>query len=594
MGEEGVIEKISGPLIIADKMRGCEMYEVIKVGEEGLLGETIRLDGALAYVQVYEDTTGLKPGEPVVRTKAPLSVELGPGILKNFFDGIQRPLEDIKHKVGDYITRGVLVDALDRTKKWEFTPTPTSTVEEGKEVVGGDILGEVPETKVIKHKILVPPGIRGKIVELKEGKFTVDDCIARIQTDGEDMELKMMQNWPVRKGRPYKDKLDPEVPLLTGQRINDTFFPIAKGGTGAIPGGFGTGKTVMQHQLARWSDAQVIVYIGCGERGNEMTEVLEDFPKLIDPYSGEKLMERSTLIANTSNMPVAAREASIYTGITLAEYYRDMGYDTAIQADSTSRWAEALREISGRLEEMPGEEGYPAYLATRLADFYERAGRVKTLCSDSEDRIGSVTVVGAVSPPGGDFSEPVTQNTLRVVGVFWALDSTLADRRHFPAISWLRSYSLYLGDLREWFNKPSSPDFTEQQEEMMALLQKESELQEIVQLVGADALPPRERGTLEVARMIREDFLQQNAYHEIDSFCSLEKQYLMARIILQWYNHANELIERGIGMEKIDVMKIKGTIARMKYVPSDEFKAKYEEIMKDMKNEFEAVKKREE
>ncbi len=592
MGEEGVIEKISGPLIIADKMRGCEMYEVIKVGEEGLLGETIRLDGALAYVQVYEDTTGLKPGEPVVRTKAPLSVELGPGILKNFFDGIQRPLEDIKHKVGDYITRGVRVDALDRTKKWEFTPTPA--VEEGKEVVGGDILGEVPETKVIKHKILVPPGISGKILELKEGKFTVDDCVARIQIGGEDVELKMMQKWPVRKGRPYKAKLDPEVPLLTGQRINDTFFPIAKGGTGAIPGGFGTGKTVMQHQLARWSDAQVIVYIGCGERGNEMTEVLEDFPKLVDPYSGEKLMERSTLIANTSNMPVAAREASIYTGITLAEYYRDMGYDTAIQADSTSRWAEALREISGRLEEMPGEEGYPAYLASRLADFYERAGRVKTLCSDSEDRIGSVTVVGAVSPPGGDFSEPVTQNTLRVVGVFWALDSTLADRRHFPAISWLRSYSLYLGDLREWFNKPSSPDFTEQQEEMMALLQKESELQEIVQLVGADALPPRERGTLEVARMIREDFLQQNAYHEIDSFCSLEKQYLMARIILQWYNHANELIERGIGMEKIDVMKIKGTIARMKYVPSDEFKAKYEEIMRAMKDEFEAVKKREE
>jgi V/A-type H+-transporting ATPase subunit A len=590
MGEEGAIEKIAGPLVIADKMRGCEMYEVIKVGEEGLMGETIRLDGDLAYIQVYEDTTGLKPGELVVRTKAPLSVELGPGILKNFYDGVQRPLEDIGRKAGDYITRGVRVDVLDRTKKWEFTPT----IEEGKEVVGGDILGEVPETKVIKHKILVPPRISGKILELKEGGFTVDDCIARIQTDGEDMELKMMQSWPVRKGRPYKDKLDPEVPLLTGQRINDTFFPIAKGGTGAIPGGFGTGKTVMQHQLARWSNAQVIVYIGCGERGNEMTEVLEDFPKLIDPYSGEKLMERSTLIANTSNMPVAAREASIYTGITLAEYYRDMGYDTAIQADSTSRWAEALREISGRLEEMPGEEGYPAYLATRLSDFYERAGRVKTLCSDSEDRIGSVTVVGAVSPPGGDFSEPVTQNTLRVAGVFWALDSTLADRRHFPAISWLRSYSLYLGDLREWYNKPSSPDFMEQQEEMMALLQKESELQEIVQLVGADALPPRERGTLEVARMIREDFLQQNAYHDIDSFCSLEKQYLMARIILQWYNHANELIERGIGMEKIDGMKIKGTIARMKYVPSEEFGAKYEEIMRDMKDEFEAVKRREE
>ena len=590
MGDEGVIEKISGPLIIADKMRGCEMYEVIKVGEEGLLGETIRLDGALAYVQVYEDTTGLKPGEPVVRTKAPLSVELGPGILKNFYDGIQRPLEDIKHKVGDYITRGVRVDALNRTTKWDFAPT----AEEGKEVVGGDILGVVPETKVIKHKILVPPGISGKILELKEGKFTVNDCIARLKTDGEDLELTMMQKWPVRKGRPYKEKLDPEVPLLTGQRINDTFFPIAKGGTGAIPGGFGTGKTVMQHQLARWSDAQVIVYIGCGERGNEMTEVLEDFPKLIDPYSGEKLMERSTLIANTSNMPVAAREASIYTGITLAEYYRDMGYDTAIQADSTSRWAEALREISGRLEEMPGEEGYPAYLATRLADFYERAGRVKTLCSDSEDRIGSVTVVGAVSPPGGDFSEPVTQNTLRVVGVFWALDSTLADRRHFPAISWLRSYSLYLGNLREWYNKPTSPDFVEQQEEMMALLQKESELQEIVQLVGADALPPRERGTLEVARMIREDFLQQNAYHDIDSFCSLEKQYLMARIVLQWYHFANELVEQGIGVENFEEMKIKGAIARMKYVPSEEFGAKYEEIMRDMKDEFEAVKKREE
>ncbi|MBN1762087.1 MAG: V-type ATP synthase subunit A [Methanomicrobia archaeon] len=590
MGEEGVIDRIAGPLVIADKMRGCEMYEVIKVGEEGLMGETIRLDGALAYIQVYEDTTGLKPGEPVIRTKAPLSVELGPGILKNFYDGVQRPLEDIARKVGDYITRGVTVDSLNRTKKWKFTPT----AEEGKEVVGGDILGEVPETKVIQHKILVPPKVKGKLLEIKEGEFTVTDSIARLQTDGEDMELTMMQKWPVRKGRPYKEKLDPEVPLLTGQRINDTFFPIAKGGTGAIPGGFGTGKTVMQHQLARWANAQVIVYIGCGERGNEMTEVLEDFPKLIDPYSGEKLMERSTLIANTSNMPVAAREASIYTGITLAEYYRDMGYDSAIQADSTSRWAEALREISGRLEEMPGEEGYPAYLATRLSDFYERAGRVKALCSDSENRIGSVTVVGAVSPPGGDFSEPVTQNTLRVAGVFWALDSTLADRRHFPAISWLRSYSLYLADLRGWYNKPESPDFMEQQEEMMALLQKESELQEIVQLVGADALPPRERGTLEVARMIREDFLQQNAYHDIDSFCSLEKQYLMAKIVLQWYNHANELIERGIGIEKIEGMKIKDTIARMKYVPSDEFGKKYEEITGEMKREFDEIMMKEE
>jgi len=589
MGEVGVIEKIAGPLVVADKMRGCEMYEVIKVGEEGLMGETIRLDGDFAYIQVYEDTTGLRPGEPVIRTKAPLSVELGPGILKNFYDGVQRPLEAIGQKVGDYIKRGVYVDALDRIKKWHFTPT----AEEGKEVAGGDFLGEVSETKVITHKIIAPPWIKGRILELKEGEFTVSDCIARIQTDGEDVELTMMQKWPVRKGRPYKTKLDPEMPLLTGQRINDTFFPIAKGGTGAIPGGFGTGKTVMQHQLARWANAEVIVYIGCGERGNEMTEVLEDFPKLVDPYSGEKLMERSTLIANTSNMPVAAREASIYTGITLAEYYRDMGYDVAIQADSTSRWAEALREISGRLEEMPGEEGFPAYLATRLSDFYERAGRVKTLCSDSEERIGSVTVVGAVSPPGGDFSEPVTQNTLRVVGVFWALDSTLADRRHFPAISWLRSYSLYLDDLRGWFNQPSSSDFMVQREEMMALLQKEAELQEIVQLVGADALPARERGTLEVARMIREDFLQQNAYHDIDSFCSLEKQYLMAKIILRWYDSAGEMIERGMGMEKLAGMRIKDAIARMKYVPSEGFRAKYEEIMRDMNVEFEELKKKE-
>lgn len=588
MEEKGAIEKIAGPLVVANNMRGCEMYEVIKVGEEGLLGETIRLDGDLAYIQVYEDTTGLKPGEPVIRTKSPLSVELGPGILKNFYDGVQRPLEAIRAKVGDYIKRGVYVAALDRAKKWKFAPT----AKEGGEMVGGDILGVVQETKVIEHKILVPPKIRGKLLELKEGEFTVDECIARVQTYTGEMELKLMQKWPVRNGRPYKVKLDPEVPLLTGQRISDTFFPIAKGGTGAIPGGFGTGKTVMQHQLARWSDSQVIVYIGCGERGNEMTEVLEDFPKLIDPYSGETLMERSTLIANTSNMPVAAREASIYTGITIAEYYRDMGYDVAIQADSTSRWAEALREISGRLEEMPGEEGYPAYLATRISDFYERAGRVRTLCSDSEERIGSVTVVGAVSPPGGDFSEPVTQNTLRVVGDFWALDSTLADRRHFPAISWLRSYSLYSGYLSDWFAKTTAPDFMEQREEMMELLQKEAELQEIVQLVGADALPPRERGTLEVARMIREDFLQQNAYHDIDSFCPLEKQYLMAKVILKWYDSARDAIERGIGVEKLEGMQIKDVMARMKYVQNKEFEKKYEEIMRDMKDGFETLMKK--
>ncbi len=586
MEEEGTIEKIAGPLVVANNMRGCEMYEVIKVGEEGLLGETIRLNGDFAYIQVYEDTTGLKPNEPVVRTKSPLSVELGPGILKNFYDGVQRPLKAIKAKVGDYIERGVYVEALDRTNKWQFT----ATAEEGCEVEGGDILGVVQESKVIEHKILVPPAIRGKLLELKEGEFTVQDCIGRVQTDKGDVELQMMQKWPVRHGRPYKDKLDPEVPLLTGQRINDTFFPIAKGGTGAIPGGFGTGKTVMQHQLARWADARVIVYVGCGERGNEMTEVLEDFPKLIDPYSGETLMERSTLIANTSNMPVAAREASIYTGITIAEYYRDMGYDVAIQADSTSRWAEALREISGRLEEMPGEEGYPAYLATRLSDFYERAGRVKVICSESEDRIGSVSIVGAVSPPGGDFSEPVTQNTLRVVGDFWALDSTLADRRHFPAISWLRSYSLYSEYLGDWFAKSVASDFMEQREEMMGLLQKESELQEIVQLVGADALPPRERGTLEVARMIREDFLQQNAYHDIDSFCSLEKQYLMAKAILQWYDSVKDAIDGAIGVDKLERMRIKDAMARMKYIPNKGFRAKYDEIMSAMKAEFEELR----
>ncbi len=594
----GEIVKIAGPLVVADDMRGCEMYEVIKVGEEGLLGETIRLDGELAYIQVYEDTTGLKPGEPVTRTGAPLSVELGPGILKNFFDGVQRPLDAIRAKVGDYITRGVYIEALDRARRWKFTPR----AEEGQEIEGGDILGVVQETEVIEHRIMVPPGVKGRLIELKEGEFTVDECIARVEPvaegggggaagagAGAEVELKMMQNWPVRRGRPYREKLDPDVPLLTGQRINDTFFPIAKGGTGAIPGGFGTGKTVMQHQLARWADSQVIVYIGCGERGNEMTEVLEDFPKLVDPYTGKPLMERSTLIANTSNMPVAAREASIYTGITIAEYYRDMGYDVAIQADSTSRWAEALREISGRLEEMPGEEGYPAYLAARLSDFYERAGRVKTLCSPGEERIGSVTVVGAVSPPGGDFSEPVTQNTLRVVGDFWALDSALADRRHFPAISWLRSYSLYIGYLSDWFTKHAASDFMDQREEMMSLLQKEAELQEIVQLVGADALPPRERGILEVARMIREDFLQQNAYHEVDSYCSLEKQYLMAKVILQWYDSAKEAIERGVRVEKLATMRIKDVIARMKYIRNEDFKAKYEEIMRDMKDEFESL-----
>ncbi len=580
MSENGIISKISGPLVIADKIRGCEMYELVRIGEEGLMGETIRLDGDLAYIQVYEDTTGLKPGEPVVRTGAPLSATLGPGIITNFYDGIQRPLEEIRKRAGDYITRGIEVPTLDEKAQWELTPL----AEEGKPIEGGDILCTVPESKVITHKIMAPPDVSGKLVEIKGGKHTIMDTIAVVETDDGTRELTMVQKWPVRIGRPYTEKLDAEVPLLTGQRIYDTFFPVAKGGAAAIPGGFGTGKTVSQHQLAKWSDAQVVVYVGCGERGNEMTEVLDTFPELDDPTTGEKLMERSVLIANTSNMPVAAREASIYTGITLAEYYRDMGYDVSMMADSTSRWAEALREVSGRLEEMPGEEGYPAYLATRLADFYERTGRVNVL--GSRDDQGSVSAIGAVSPPGGDLSEPVSQNTLRVVSVFWALDSTLADRRHFPAINWLRSYTLYQDTLTPWFDKNAPPGFMDQRNKMMSILQTESELQEIVQLVGADALPERERVLLDIARMVREDFLQQNAYHEVDSYCALEKQYLMANAILKFYEKADEALDSGIGIAKIEKMPVKDEIARMKYVPGDEFKAQHESILKSMDEQF--------
>jgi V/A-type H+-transporting ATPase subunit A len=580
MKEKGIISKIAGPLVVADSMRGCEMYEVTRVGEEGLMGETIRLNADLAYIQVYEDTTGLKPGEPVLRTGAPLSAELGPGILKNFYDGIQRPLEGIRDEAGDFITRGIDIPGLNPETKWELTPC----IDEGKKVNEGDIIGTVPESKVITHRVMIPPGVEGKLVEIREGRFTVNDVIAKVQTDGEEREIKMKQRWPVRIGRPYKDKLDPEVPLLTGQRVYDTFFPIAKGGTGGIPGGFGTGKTVSQHQLAKWSDTEIVVFVGCGERGNEMTEVLETFPELDDPNTGEKLMERAALIANTSNMPVAAREASIYTGVTLAEYYRDMGYDVSLQADSTSRWAEALREISGRLEEMPGEEGYPAYLATRLADFYERSGRCRLLGSD--ERYGSVSIVGAVSPPGGDLSEPVSQNTLRVVSVFWALDSSLADRRHFPAINWLRSYSLYLDSTNDWYAHNIAEDFRKQRNESMFLLQKESELQEIVQLVGPDALPESERVVLSTARMIREDFLQQNAYHEVDSYCSLKKQYMMMKIILEFYDRASHAINTGIEMDEIEGMKIKDEISRMKYVPSETFDGKYDEIMRGLKEEF--------
>ena len=580
----GKIKSIAGPLVIAKDIRGCEMYEVVRVGQEGLMGETIKLVGDLAYVQVYEDTTGLKPGEEVVRTGAPVSVELGPGIITNFYDGIQRPLVGIKNQVGDYITRGINIPSLDPEKKWDFNPL----VKKGDELVEGDYIGEVQESKVILNKVMLPPGIKGKVAEIKSGSFTVNDIIAILDENGKKHELMMKQKWPVRIGRPLKEKLDPEVPLLTGQRIYDTFFPIAKGGTAAIPGGFGTGKTVSQHQLAKWADSQVVVYVGCGERGNEMTEVLVTFPELDDPNTGEKLMERSTLIANTSNMPVAAREASIYTGATIAEYYRDMGYDVALMADSSSRWAEALREISGRLEEMPGEEGFPAYLGTRLADFYERAGRVVTL--GKEKRLGSVSIIGAVSPPGGDFSEPVSQNTLRVVSAFWALDTNLADRRHFPAINWLTSYSLYLDFVKDWYDNNVGKEFQILRGNMMALLEKESELQEIVQLVGQDALPESDRAFLEVARMIREDYLQQHAYHEIDSYCSKEKQFLMLKIIMKFYQEVNKAIEAGIMASRIAGVKVKDEIARMKYTPNPDFPQRYEELIKSIETEFESLR----
>jgi V/A-type H+/Na+-transporting ATPase subunit A len=581
---KGKIKSVAGPLVIAKGMRGCEMYEVVRVGNEGLMGETIKLIGDLAYIQVYEDTTGLKPGEDVIRTGAPLSVELGPGIITNFYDGIQRPLLGIKAKSGDFIGRGIDVPSLDPEKKWDFRPI----AKEGDELQGGDFLGEVDESKVIAHKIMVPPGKKGRLTEIRGGAFTVNEVIAVLDDNGDKIELTMKQKWPVRIGRPFKEKLDPEEPLLTGQRIYDTFFPIAKGGTAAIPGGFGTGKTVSQHQLAKWADSQVVVYVGCGERGNEMTEVLMTFPQLDDPNTGEKLMERSTLIANTSNMPVAAREASIYTGVTIAEYYRDMGYDVALMADSSSRWAEALREISGRLEEMPGEEGFPAYLGTKLADFYERAGRVLT--AGSEKRMGSVSIIGAVSPPGGDFSEPVSQNTLRVVSSFWALDTNLADRRHFPAINWLTSYSLYLDFVRNWYDKNIDKEFMVIRGDMMAILEKESELQEIVQLVGQDALPEADRALLEVARMIREDYLQQHAYHEVDSYCPKEKQFLMLKVIITFYTEVKKSIELGISASRITGVKVKDEIARMKYEPNQQFSKRYEELIKSIESEFESLR----
>lgn len=573
----GKIVRVSGPVVEAENLLGTSMYEVCRVGEEELIGEIIRLLGDVATIQVYEETAGLKPGETVIPTGEPLCVELGPGLIGQIFDGIQRPLPALVTEVGDFIRRGVVASPLDHTKRWAFMPK----VQVGDPIGPGDILGEVKESTLVTHQVLVPPLITsGKVKTIVEGgEYTIDENICTYTPNGEEKPLKMFHVWPVRTSRPITRKLPSSVPLITGQRIFDTFVPIAKGGTGAIPGAFGTGKTVMQHQLAKWSDAKVVVYVGCGERGNEMAEVLLEFPRLEDPRSGEPLMNRTVLIANTSNMPVAAREASVYTGITLAEYYRDQGYDVALMADSTSRWAEAIREVSGRLEEMPGEEGYPAYLGSKVAEFYERTGRIQTL--GSAERIGSITVIGAVSPPGGDFSEPVTQNTLRVVKVFYALSKDLASRRHFPAIDWLTSYSLYLEDLESWFVENIASDFISLRRESMAILQKEKELQEIVQLVGPDALPESERIVLEAARMLREDFLMQNSYSE-DSFCPLDKQYKMLNAILMFYHKMQELQDQGILVRDLTGIPLYDKVSRMKWYLGAEFEQRLEEIMKDI------------
>jgi V/A-type H+-transporting ATPase subunit A len=550
----GSVSRISGPVVVSEGMRGSRMYDVVKVGEQQLNGEIIRLDGDQAVIQVYEDTTGLLVGEEVANTEMPLSVELGPGLLSSIYDGIQRPLPVLAEKSGSFISRGVSLPGLSRTQTWEFT----ATAKTGDAVSGGDILGTTREY-YLEHRVLVPPLVSGTVKEISSGSFRVDEPVGMLDNG---TGLYLMHTWPVRKGRPYLKKMDPDTLLVTGQRVFDTLFPVTKGGTAMIPGGFGTGKTVAEQTLAKWSDTQIVVYIGCGERGNEMTDVLTEFPELLDPRTKLPLIQRTVLIANTSNMPVAAREASIYTGITIAEYYRDMGYDISLMADSTSRWGEALREVSGRLEEMPGEEGYPAYLATRLAAFYERAGRVE--CLGSGDRKGSITIVGAVSPPGGDFSEPITQNTLRIAGTFWALDTSLAYRRHFPSVNWIKSYSLYLDQVEDWFRRSGFTEWKEIRARIMYLLQKEVELMEIVQLVGPDALPESEKAILEVTRMIREDFLQQSAYHDVDSYCSLEKQYWMLQVIIAFFDRVNKAMEKGVSLAKILKLPVKAEIGRMK------------------------------
>lgn len=580
----GIITKVSGPLIVAKNMQDVQMYDVVKVSEKGLIGEVIELRGDRASIQVYEETAGIGPGEPVYSTGEALSVELGPGLMESIFDGIQRPLAVIYESSGDRIPLGIDLPRLDREKKWEFKPVAKA----GDKVEAGDVLGTVQETSVVEHKIMVPYGVQGEVLEIKSGSFKVSDVVAKIKTNEGIKELTMLQKWPVRRGRPYKNKLAPEDPMITGQRVIDTLFPIAIGGTAAIPGPFGSGKTVVQHQLAKWADADIIVYIGCGERGNEMTDVLNEFPNLQDPKTGEVLMKRTVLIANTSNMPVAAREASIYTGITIAEYYRDMGYRVAIMADSTSRWAEALREMSGRLEEMPGEEGYPAYLASRLAEFYERAGIVN--CLGSDGRLGAISAIGAVSPPGGDTSEPVSQATLRIVKVFWSLSSSLAYARHFPAIDWLRSYSLYEDDLRDSFNKNHSP-WSNQVIETKQILQEEAELDEIVRLVGIDSLDFKDRLTLECAKSIREDFLHQNAFHEVDTYTSLGKQYYMLKVILDWYHKAQDALKENASFSEMTTLPVLEKIGRFKYVKEEDVQKTYEEIQKDLNNEFNKLTK---
>jgi len=581
---DAIVSRISGPVVVGKGLGGAHMFDVVRIGDIGLVGEIIRLEGDTAQIQVYEDTTGIRPGEKIVNTNKPLSVQLGPGLLKSIYDGIQRPLDVLREQSGDFISRGKIIPALDQKKKWDFVPVK----KKGDQVAPGEIIGEVQETQLIKHKIMIPPNVSGELVDISEGQFTVNDNVATLK-NGKTIDIGLSSWWTVRIPRPVLKKLPPEEPLITGQRVIDTFFPIAKGGTAAIPGPFGSGKTVTQQQLAKWADSEIIVYIGCGERGNEMCEVLTEFPKLIDPKSKRPLMERTILVANTSNMPVAAREASIYTGITIGEYYRDMGYGVALMADSTSRWAEALREISGRLEEMPGEEGYPAYLGRRLAEFYERSG--KSILISPEQRQGSLSLIGAVSPPGGDFSEPVSQNTLRVTRVFWALDASLANRRHFPSINWLTSYSLYVNDLSDWYASNVSKDWVELRKEALEILQRESELQEIVQLVGYDALPEPEKGVLDTARSIREDYLQQSAFDEVDTYTSIKKQYQMLQYILKFGRMEADAIKKGASAAKVSSLESRGMIPKMKWTKEEELEQLVNDLKSKMNQDFDNLSK---